>query len=506
MIGPEGGVLEGAAGGLFAGVRLEIPPGALARPTMITLRRGETDVPLAPNSERIGPMFAIEPAGEALAMPALLTLPFAPRMRSALETTDESCRAWLFADGAWTNVSQVASTSASVTVRIERLSVATAGAFNIARPPLCLSLGGCGASRPSNRCRSQAGGFCLLELPAPRVRVPPDFRQISVENGVVSYLGNVATREFAVGHYNVFSPSFEQTVSRTFVPPGDLSTARRGGIEQPVFRDLEGGYWVGLQGYGNIHFPANATPIAYDTAPAIRDRVFGVVRGTAPTRLYAEQISVAVIVGTPPISIYRLRATNLAANFTATVAATSDPRSDFFAQGDSRNTYTAIVETGSLSAAGSVSFRALPAGQRLGSEVSLAGLVASVQQSPNGSQIVAVVRSASAPTSVLRTRSFVSGSELWTETSVPGVAIDAVIENTGRMLSITSSRPEILVHTAGGGVAGVLLTVAAMGTPEYNRLLPRALRLLPETNQLLLVTVGDQATGPLFFLLSDLRV
>ncbi len=79
-IGPEGGVVVAGSGPL-AGLRLTVPPGALAAPTVVRVR----DVPGQPPGPAViegappGRAFVIEPAGLRLEQRALLHVPFLPQ-------------------------------------------------------------------------------------------------------------------------------------------------------------------------------------------------------------------------------------------------------------------------------------------------------------------------------------------------------------------------------------------------------------------------------------------
>jgi len=70
-----GAVLEGAPGTPFAGVRVEVPPGALAAPTRISVREGEEATPLPAGGFSVGFRFEVVCEGQLLA-PLRLTLPY----------------------------------------------------------------------------------------------------------------------------------------------------------------------------------------------------------------------------------------------------------------------------------------------------------------------------------------------------------------------------------------------------------------------------------------------
>jgi hypothetical protein len=128
LIGPEGGTLNGAPGTAMAGVSLKIPAGALAAPTAITI--GPIDAastPLPVTAVECGPMFAMQPAGLALAAPAQLTLPFDEQTITDNLRFDDEVRVWFAPEGTWGQAMQTDSSSGSVTVDVSALGTAAAG-------------------------------------------------------------------------------------------------------------------------------------------------------------------------------------------------------------------------------------------------------------------------------------------------------------------------------------------------------------------------------------------
>jgi hypothetical protein len=95
-IGPEGGSIHVSTGAL-AGASIMIPPGALAMPVAITCFQDLAS--LAPGFIDVGPAVRIEPVGLALAVPALLTLPFDPALVPSPTTPTDFVVRLRLADG-----------------------------------------------------------------------------------------------------------------------------------------------------------------------------------------------------------------------------------------------------------------------------------------------------------------------------------------------------------------------------------------------------------------------
>lgn len=76
--GPAGGSLDaGASQAALAGVRVDVPPGAVAAPTVFTAALAR-EFGLAGSGHDVGPTVALAPAGAAFSEPVTVTLPFDP--------------------------------------------------------------------------------------------------------------------------------------------------------------------------------------------------------------------------------------------------------------------------------------------------------------------------------------------------------------------------------------------------------------------------------------------
>lgn len=117
-----GGELAGAPNTLFASVRLRIPAGALSSPTWIEIAPASASTPLPSTAVAYGPMFAIKPAGLALLVPAMLTLPV-----DATRAADD-VQVWVLERQEWSQRQQIESSSSSVTVELDTLGAVAAGA------------------------------------------------------------------------------------------------------------------------------------------------------------------------------------------------------------------------------------------------------------------------------------------------------------------------------------------------------------------------------------------
>jgi hypothetical protein len=126
-IGAEGGELVGAPATPLAGVHLIVPPGALASSTTITIKPAGDATPLPATAVRCGPMFAVEPEGLALAVPASLTLPFDEETVTNQNRFDDEVKVWVRNGTGWGQSLQTDSSSGQVTIDLPTLETVAAG-------------------------------------------------------------------------------------------------------------------------------------------------------------------------------------------------------------------------------------------------------------------------------------------------------------------------------------------------------------------------------------------
>ena len=163
-VSSAGGTITGDPAGPFAGVKLEIPEGAVEGDQSVTVSLAQSLPHLPDLAEGIGLAFSFEPAGLVLKKPARLTLPVDPSSRDAFFSPPSECKIWMREGEGWRNIPQVASTETSVTVETTTLNAALAGTFLASRP----FRNGC-SDLPGATCMpiscNTPGQFCTEQLP-----------------------------------------------------------------------------------------------------------------------------------------------------------------------------------------------------------------------------------------------------------------------------------------------------------------------------------------------------
>jgi hypothetical protein len=126
-IGPEGGALVGQTGTPFAGVRLDVPAGALTTPTEIAIKPATAAAALPSTAVECGPMFALSPAGLTLARTAQLSLPFDQTTVRENYRFDDEVKVWMSKESGWGQKQQLDNGNGTVTIEVETLTVYAAG-------------------------------------------------------------------------------------------------------------------------------------------------------------------------------------------------------------------------------------------------------------------------------------------------------------------------------------------------------------------------------------------
>ena len=99
-LGPEGGSLEGGPG-LLDGVRVEVPAGALAEPTWVSLSAAEGLNPLPDGGVAVGPQVRLGPDHLELASPATVRLPFSGYQVQAAGSDTRMVKVWYVGPEGW---------------------------------------------------------------------------------------------------------------------------------------------------------------------------------------------------------------------------------------------------------------------------------------------------------------------------------------------------------------------------------------------------------------------
>jgi len=464
-LGPDGGVLEG-----LDGFRLVIPAGALAAETEIVVRPTVDPTPLAQTAERVGPAFALLPEDLVLAVPAEVTVPLDPELRSAWDVPDTDCRVWQRTAEAWERREQTASSPESVTVAIERLSTLAAGVLRAPRTPTCTT-GSCGTIERLDDRTCFAGTTMCMERVGGLPHMPLDTASLSVDGGSVYYLFSRATNTFNVAAFSLDSfrapVVYTELVAAPTAPVGNIGRLHVG---------AGGEVWASLTGVGNVRFRPTSVPARFDT---------GVV--SSPAGVVIEEANRANVV----------RLNRLVLGTEAL--------------------YTGITPTGSwdiarLSSADALRARAIGTGS-----TSLADPF-QFFATRSGEGVFGTRRAASARTDVCGNALTVnadaglsaSGSrDFWVACSDRRVFLNGILVGTspstigsfaldrteGVAYATDPSRAELVVFgltstESGYGVRTVALTDAAPDSPEYARMLPRAIRYDASRDEVVLITAG----------------
>lgn len=164
-IGPEGGVLEGRASSEFRGVKLEVPAGALAKKTKLSIVPSLDPTGLPELAARVGPGFALE-GDPTFEKPVRLTLPVDREFQTITgENQGRELKVWMRDGEGFRLIEPVATSASTITIETVTIRFAAAGLkLNPAPkhpgcgPVGCVDLVAC----------TEAAGMCIgdpLDLP-----------------------------------------------------------------------------------------------------------------------------------------------------------------------------------------------------------------------------------------------------------------------------------------------------------------------------------------------------
>ena len=486
-IGPAGGELVGAAGSAFAGFRLVVPAGALASETDVVVRASVEPVPLALTAERVGPQFSIEPAGLALAAPAKLTVPFDPTLRAEWAQADGDCKVWLRDGAGWTSAEQTAVSPEGVTVDVRTLTVAAAGISVKALSFSCAVTNSCPTT--TSRCLSGAN-FCLTRLTPPTVSAFAT-NNLTVDNGFAYFVHSPAANTFTIAKYNLLSATGETTLLPSFnvTPSGPVSLRGR------IALGTNGEAWASMVGYGNVRFRPGVTPSRFDAATTIQPA--GVVINDADRTVIARLTRRGI-----PFSGCNLESGGCGFHL-------DGQTNGNLVQIDTL-TDTELVFARSRPGGGAEPFAFIGTDKGVGAFA--VGSGATRKADPCGaSASVSVDLGPSGLRRIACNNGHVfddDGKDYTLGVVVSSMATDHATGLSSAYI-VDASRAELIqIH---GGIEGgqevkrYPLTSAAAGTPEHDRMLPRAIRFEKNTNTLVLVTRGIATNGiPEFYTIDNL--
>ncbi|MCB9507481.1 MAG: hypothetical protein H6697_07415 [Myxococcales bacterium] len=288
VVGPEGGEISASAGSLLDGVRVVVPPGALAAETTLTIHGTVDPTPLPETAAAVGLALVIEPEATEFAVPVRVTVPFEPNLRDVWETPDDECKVW-FRDGeGWSRADAVDSDSSGVTVELDFATTFAAGVLTVP-----LSIGcrfNCSPPDPPSAECLDGDRFCLERLGDAHLATSTTW--YSYTQGQLFWQHTPASGQIALASWD--------TVSRV---PGPTSGSVQLGTTGPpvgdVVVDRSGVRWLGFRHRANVRFEGTRPGQAFDSFAGSTDpRAIGVAfdqSSALPARLRTTAV--------PPTSI-----------------------------------------------------------------------------------------------------------------------------------------------------------------------------------------------------------
>jgi hypothetical protein len=256
-VGAAGGTLVGPAGSVFEGLKVVIPPGALAADTEITVTQSEDMTPLPVGARRIGPQLTLGPATATLAKPASLTLPAVPAEVDSYGSQTGDMKVWRLESGAWARSEPTATAEGLVTIDLPLLTTVAAGVKLTAAGFICFQHAG--ACTVINQCTAGVG-FCTKSYGLLDPLPEPSNAIFIGDNDGLYYMAD--TPAGAVAAFRVFDQSTGAVVwSVTSAPIAGLSAFR-------MNASFDGYYWVGTGTTGMAGFemqPKSTTTVLSHT-------------------------------------------------------------------------------------------------------------------------------------------------------------------------------------------------------------------------------------------------
>jgi hypothetical protein len=480
-VGPEGGVLEGAPESEFAGVKLEIPAGALAAPTEIVIRATLDPTPLPSLAERVGAQFSVEGA-TSLSSPATLTLPVDAATVSRFEQADSDVKVWVRAGESWKLVEATKAARGTVSIAFDAFSTAAAGVKVTARPALCVRFPQLDACKPPQPDLPPPVAVRPHELPLSEpCNVPEAYciSRIGQANPLPEDLDGFEVTEDAI--YYLFGESANKVnVARMELATGAISqplTARS--TTSTLRRNLaiDGATaWVGLgPNAGNVHLRPKFAAEVFDTD---RNAIGAVqIPGGAFLRL-----DVTAPTGIPTLEA---AARSAAGTFGARAPLT-------LANGDGTPTHVKVEPgSGALWAMQSVHMRRAT----VGADGSLTAAGALALPTESNSFYVDFALNTTGRIAVITSEGLgfheSAGSP---STPLPvGAVFGAAFLGSAPLIATSSSAPELFVELGGSTLPRLIsLTDATVDDPAYAAAIPRGIRSIPGSLGAVFLTQGHE--------------
>jgi len=479
-VGPGGGKLTGAEGTPFAGLVVDIPAGALAAETTITVRETSDPTPLPSLAERVGPQFILEGSG-SLAAPLSLTLPLDAGSVARFDKQVEDIKVWVRAGDGWTLTEPTAATASSVTIPLQAFTAAAAGVKVIARPFSCIL-------NPSGPSCTPKARLVVPEIPLDQpCNLPEAF--------CLSFIGNasqpVASLDnFVVEPDAIYFPG-ETGPGRVNLVRVDLAT---GANTQPFTEgaaltsssrrnpaiDADGSGWMGVGQNGNLHLrpgqPPETRELNRNAAGAARTKGGAVIRfaETAPSGQLLVEYSVKLPGAT---GFGAKKSFPLAAGEGGALKIFPDKGAEAVWVMTSRSFKKYNLQGSDLVA---------DTGVQISPESPL-GLLTDADATASGAGKIAGI--------VGSTLGVFSSAGAFQPVAGFGPVFDLAYAPLGPLFASSSSSPEVFVveNTEPGILPEILeITTEASGTKAFDDRIPRGIRNVPGKTDMVILTQGRQ--------------
>jgi hypothetical protein len=257
VIGPEGGTIDGTGVPGFDGVRVVIPPGALAEDTTVVVRPIAEATPLPQLGEQCGQSYQVDGGGATLSAAIEVTLPVDPSIVEDFGETSEGVKVWAKEGDAWQSIEPKTTDEGTVTFDLDRFASSAAGVRRKLGENFCaLTTAACGSSTetpPASSCPGPA--FCITSLGTGMVA--ESGARMTTDGTSLYYTARPATNQVTV--VRVGTTSAAGTPAAPFT---SSSTVRR----NLAIPKNTGEAWLGIGVGGNIRFKFDgSTPVAFDT-------------------------------------------------------------------------------------------------------------------------------------------------------------------------------------------------------------------------------------------------
>ncbi|MBL8953609.1 MAG: hypothetical protein JNK82_22730, partial [Myxococcaceae bacterium] len=450
----------------IAGVRLKVPAGALSSKVKISVDGTLDPTPLSATAERVGPQIVVGPAGTTFASPVELTVPIDTHDVELHDQKSEDCKVWYRTDGEWQRIDRKTGAEGSITVDLPAPGVAAAGIVAQFKPSTCITNPAICRVVPKGPALTgcnDPSGFCFSKLPQPAhvpLQLNPEF---AVSGRKLYYAHSPGAGRIGIARYDLQTGTSVLLGSVTL--SGLISTSG-----SRIAVETDGSAWLALREHGNIKFKEGQVPLVFDRG--VEDgrtkRAQGVaVTGSQAIRTYATDDLFMITEGAPKkvvptpsfVNTLKLLPTAVSGKF---IGFTTNR---VFQLSFDDATATELVD--------------------------VAGSNFDVATSPKSAGVASArnVESPAIDTTVWKTS---SGTVQTFQSPTRMLAIDG----DDNLYGAPTNVPELRLFTETGGEGVLPLTDAVAPSPEYYRMMPRAILGVKGRREVVVVVNGANTTVP----------